>query len=83
MSLNIKDPEAHRLAQELAELSGKSMTAVVTEALREKRARELKKQSKRMTVEEMMEIGKRIRSHIKGPIIDHAELLYDDKGLPK
>ena len=59
------------------------MTAVVTEALREKRARELKKQSKRMTVEEMMEIGKRIRSHIKGPIIDHAELLYDDKGLPK
>ena len=83
MSLNIKDPEAHRLAQELAELTGKSMTAVVTEALREKRARERKKQSKRMTVKEMMEIGERIRSQIKGPIIDHAELLYDDKGLPK
>jgi antitoxin VapB len=36
MSLNIKNPEAYRLAQELAELTGESMTTAVTEALRER-----------------------------------------------
>jgi antitoxin VapB len=34
MSLNIKDPEAHKLAQQLAQESGETMTAVVTIALR-------------------------------------------------
>lgn len=32
--LNIKDPEAHRLAQELAAARGTTMTGAVTEALR-------------------------------------------------
>jgi antitoxin VapB len=34
MSLNIKHPEAHRLAKELAAATGASITEVVTEALR-------------------------------------------------
>ncbi|MCZ7665846.1 MAG: type II toxin-antitoxin system VapB family antitoxin [Chloroflexi bacterium] len=34
MALNIKSKEAHELAAKLAKLTGKSMTAVVTEALR-------------------------------------------------
>jgi len=34
--LNIKNEETHRLAQELARLTGESMTAAVTEALRER-----------------------------------------------
>ncbi len=38
---------------------------------------------KRMTVKEMLALGRRIRKSIKGPLIDHAELLYDEKGLPK
>jgi antitoxin VapB len=36
MSLNIKNEETHRLAQELARLTGESMTAAVTEAVRER-----------------------------------------------
>jgi antitoxin VapB len=36
VSLNVKDPEAHRLAQAIAQATGQSMTRVVTEALREK-----------------------------------------------
>jgi len=36
MSLNIKNEEAHRLARELAALTGESMTVAVTEALRER-----------------------------------------------
>jgi len=31
----------------------------------------------------IMAIGKRGASLYKGPYIDHADLLYDDKGLPK
>ena len=37
MALNIKDPEAERLAAEVAALSGQSKTAVVREALRARR----------------------------------------------
>jgi antitoxin VapB len=35
MTLNIKSQEAHRLARELAEARGGSMTEAVTEALRQ------------------------------------------------
>jgi antitoxin VapB len=40
MSLNIKSLEAHRLAQELAERNGETLTAAVTIALRERLARQ-------------------------------------------
>jgi antitoxin VapB len=83
MSLNIKDSEAHKLAKQLAEETGETMTRVVTEALREKLGRVRKSRSKKLTVEEMLAIGKRIRRSIKGSIRDHAELLYNEKGLPK
>ena len=36
MSLNVKDPEAHRLAQAIAQATGETMTRAVTEALRER-----------------------------------------------
>jgi antitoxin VapB len=39
MALNIKDPEAERLAAEVARLTGESKTAAVREALRERRER--------------------------------------------
>ena len=40
MSLNIKNKEAHHLAQELAKLTGESTTEAVTEAIRERLKRE-------------------------------------------
>ena len=40
MSLNIKSPEAHELAAELARLTGESMTKAVTQALRDRLERE-------------------------------------------
>jgi hypothetical protein len=43
MSLNIKSPEAHELAAELARLTGESMTKAVTEAIRERLERERRK----------------------------------------
>jgi len=83
MSLNIKDPEAHKLARALAAETGETMTAVVTEALREKLHRVRNARKDRLTVDEMLAIGERLRSKIKGPIPDHAELLYGEDGLPK
>jgi hypothetical protein len=38
---------------------------------------------KKPTVKQMLAIGRRVRKEIKSPIVDHAELLYDDRGLPK
>jgi hypothetical protein len=39
MTLNIRDPEAHKLARKLADRTGETMTRAVTEALRERLAR--------------------------------------------
>jgi antitoxin VapB len=83
--LNIKSPEAHRLARELAELRGVSMTNAVTEALREKLDREKHRRRNKSLSAELLEIGKRCAAHMKRPVksSDHAAMLYDSKGLPR
>jgi antitoxin VapB len=82
MTLNIKDPEAHRLAQAIARETGESMTRVVTEALRERYER-LQSRQARASVGELRAVAKRAAAHIKGPYVDHAAFLYDEYGLPK
>jgi antitoxin VapB len=81
-SLNVKDPEAHRLAAAIAEATGETITHVVTEALRESYQRVQKRRSK-ASVEEILAIADRIAAHVKRPYLDHADLLYDEHGLPK
>jgi antitoxin VapB len=82
MGLNIKDPEAHELAQAIARVTGESMTRAVTEALRERYAR-IEQRRTKATVEELLAIADRASSHVKRPYLNHAELLYDKNGLPK
>jgi antitoxin VapB len=82
MSLNIKDPEAHRLAQAIARETGETMTHIVTQALRERYERIQKRRGK-ASIEELQAIAKRAAAHLKGPYLDHAEFLYDENGLPK
>lgn len=82
MTLNVKDPEAHRLAQAIAQATGETMTRAVTEALRERYDR-IQRRPGKATVEELLAIAKRAAAHVKGPYLDHAELLYDEHGLPK
>lgn len=49
-----------------------------------KTSRRLPAKIKKVSLEELHEIGRKFRKHIRGPLIDdHAELLYDEKGLPK
>lgn len=80
MSLNIKSQEAHRLAQELAAITGESMTTAVTEAVRERLKRLKSKDIKRRIHEIRREFAKHLKD--KG-LPDHGELLYDERGLPK
>jgi len=84
MSLNIKNEETHRLAQELAKLTGESMTAAVTEAVRERLER-LRQNRRKNIAERLMKIAKECGSLWKEPFrsMDHGDLLYDEKGLPK
>jgi antitoxin VapB len=82
VSLNVKDPEAHRLAQAIARETGETLTHAVTEALRERYERIQRRRGK-ASVEELRAIAKRAAAHVKRPYLDHADLLYDEYGLPK
>lgn len=83
MSLNVKNPEAHELARELAELTGESMSAAVTVAVRERRDRVIADRSGGL-VERMLEIGRDCAERLPEDVrkIDHGELLYDERGMP-
>jgi antitoxin VapB len=80
--LNIKDPEAHRLAQAIAQETGETLTRAVTESLRERYAR-LRKPKAAALMADILAISERSAAHIRRPYLDHAELLYDENGLPK
>ena len=84
MSLNIKSEEAHRLARELAEVTGESMTVAVTVAVRERLDR-LHRQRGASLVERLLAIGRDCAAHLKEPCrsVDHGALLYDERGLPR
>ncbi len=64
MTLNIKEPEAQRLALAIAEATG------------------LKRDPEALAAD-IRAIAERAAAHLKRPYLDHAELLYDEHGLPK
>lgn len=83
MALNIKNEETYRLARELAELTGETITEAVTMALKERleRRREVEE---RLT--EMRIISKRCAAMIRNDwpsAVEHGDYLYDERGLPK
>lgn len=84
MSLNIKNDETHRLVQELAALTGESQTAAVTQAVRE-RIQRVKRADAVSLADRLLSIGKDCAAHLKEPFasIEHGDLLYDERGLPR
>ena len=82
MGLNVKDPEAHRLAQAIADETGESLTKVVIDSLRE-RHEKLEKRKSKASLEELLAIARRASRAVNRPYVDHAELLYDKHGFPK
>jgi antitoxin VapB len=83
MTLNIKDPEARKLARKIAEQTGETMTRAVTEALRERLARLNSSRRSKSTAEDLLAIGRRCAANLKAKPLDHAALLYDEHGLPR
>lgn len=84
MGLNIKNEEAHRLAQELAALTGESMTTAVIEAVRERLERVRREQGGNLAAR-LLAIGKDCATRLKEPwrSADMSDLLYDERGLPR
>lgn len=84
MSLNIKNEDAHRLAQQLAALTGESMAAAVTQAVRERLDRVRRERGVGLA-DRLLAIGKDCAAHLKEPFrsADHGDLLYDQRGLPR
>jgi antitoxin VapB len=83
MSLNIKNEHAHELARELAQLTGESITTAVTESVRERLERVRARRGKGMAGR-LLAIADEYSANLPEPYrsLDHAELLYDENGLP-
>jgi antitoxin VapB len=82
-SLNIKNPEAHKLAQLLAKETGETITTAVTEAIRERLEAFRRRRKSDALVADLTAMAKRGAELFPGPFEDHADLLYDENGLPK
>lgn len=83
MALSIKDPEADRLARELAAKTGETLTEAVVVALRERLARQTGRARVVPLREELAAIRQRCAAL---PVLDQRtadEIIgYDDEGLP-
>jgi len=82
MHLNIKNNEAHGLATELAGLTGESLTAAVTLALRERLARERRRRRPDRIAARLMKIASQYAALADTGRSPEEILGYDDHGLP-
>jgi antitoxin VapB len=81
--LNIKSEDADRLASRLAELTGESLTSVVTKALQAELERQQRQRDRQARVDHVMEIARELRAHMREPVSSDTSWLYDQDGLPK
>jgi antitoxin VapB len=82
MALNIRNPEAGKLAADLAALTGESKTETVLKALKKRVEAVRRPQRKRHILERLDEIAIHCASL---PVLDSRspeEMLYDERGLP-
>jgi antitoxin VapB len=84
MALNIRNPEAEKLAAALAKLTGETKTEAVTKALRDRLARIRRERSRRRLADELDAITRHCASL---PVVDRRsaeEIIgYDDRGVPR
>ena len=84
MALSIKHPEADRLARELANRTGQSLTEAIVTALREKLEREERRQDSSLVHLKIRRIQERLAAL---PVLDDRsadEIIgYDEHGLPR
>ena len=84
MSMNIKNKEAYQLTKELSKLTGESLTTAFIKAVRERLDRVRRERGVDLA-ERLLAIGRDCAAHLKEPFrtINHEDMLYDDRGLPK
>jgi antitoxin VapB len=84
MAMNIKSEEAQKLARQLSEITGESLTTAVTEAVRERLER-VKSSKGEGLADRLLKIGRECAARLKEPYrsVDHGDILYDEKGLPR
>jgi antitoxin VapB len=80
--LNIKNKETHALAARVAALTGETMTDAVTTALRERLAR---LEETGPLAAELLALGRDCALRLREPwkSANHADLLYDERGVPR
>jgi antitoxin VapB len=84
MVLHIRDPEADRLARELAARTGQPLTRVVVEALRDRLNRERRRTAFPSLKDEIMAISRRAAALPRRTGRTADEILgYDERGLPR
>jgi antitoxin VapB len=82
--LNIKSDDAYRLASRLAELTGQTLTSVVTKALQAELDREERARDREERLRRVREIAADIRHHLRHPLpSSNHDWLYDENGLPR
>jgi len=83
MALNIRNPEAERLAAELARQTGETKTEAVARALRERLARVRREQQGHSLADELEAIARHCASLPVRDARSADEILgYDEQGLP-
>lgn len=84
MALNIRNPEAERLAEKLAQITGESKTEAVTKALRDRLDRVRRERARRRLADELDAIATRCAAR---PVLDGRGaddiLGYGSDGLPR
>lgn len=81
-TMNIKDPEVHRMARELAARRSTTATGAVRDALKEALARDDEQRANREGMaERLLAIAEEARA-IGGPYLTDEDL-YDERGLPR
>ena len=83
MALSIKDPEADRLAREVAKATGETLTAAVIQSLRERLARVRRTRGPRLG-EDLLKIGRRCAALPVQDTRSAEEIIgFDESGLPR
>jgi antitoxin VapB len=85
MSLNIKNPDTYRLVRELAEATGMSMTAAVTDAVQRRLNEVRAERVGGIDLEEAMALTAELRARLGADYLarDFDAQLYDEQGLPR
>jgi hypothetical protein len=82
--LNIKSDHASAVANKLSEMTGESLTTVVTVALDQRLEREARARDREARIGKVRKLSAEIRQRLGDPLpsSDHS-WLYDDNGLPR